>query len=576
MFNLPVNESILGLAALILKKQNFFNNFAKYETEALEVLNSIFDTFEKITPENKDCQALYDRVKDIAINFTNQTCLSQSLASTLYTKCLFNRLVCSPVENRILDANFYKIFHSLDDSLVSFSQYPTQADGFDRLVKVFSIVVSPAVLDQIQPFFTPYTQQPAVYYLQFFRRIAIEINRQQSLETALSKHIHQLVTSLRRLNSFFNLSGEPVINYYILDEFTRNLLNKQNTNEILVDKLISLCIDVYVSNPGFKTVYDTMVTLASLNYPKILAKYAEKLFAFFLKSEDESQYSYQIESIFQYSDSAIFDKLGSNIFAKILRSSRENISPKNMALLLEIARHSGEFYLSKQDDELRLVTLQRLIIKYRQASLINLFMCLVSVVIENLSDNFDEEKIIEVYTNRKKFYSIVFVELSQEKLRFNKEYSIEGIHLRDTLHVLCNLFLFIFKSTDKKIVRQTLIADLIELYAIIHEKECVYIFNTLKKISSLKDQINLLKAHYKTFKLILVDEKDDQICDQLKILCEVIERSSVIMDSQQSLDNGERESIFERLHKEKPLDDRLVNESKIVKKMMSFLVYCYP
>jgi len=568
MCKLPLRENVLGLVALILKKQNFFNNFVQHEIEALQILNLIMDIVNAITGvadnKSKERQDLCNRAKDTAIHFVNQTRLNPVLVNSLYTKCLFNRLVCAPIENHTLDADFYKITHCLDESLVSFASYPTETDGFDRLTSVFSIVVSPAILDQIQPFFTAHTHQPAVYYLRFFRRLATELSRQPSLEAALAKDILHLISSLRRQNAFFNLSGEPIVNYYILVEFTRSLLSKQGTNEVVADRLVALCFDVYASNAGFKSAFDTMVSLASLNYPELLARYAQKLFPVFLKNVDESQYSYQIESVFQFIDRQVFEQFSSDIFTKILRSSRETVNSKNMALLLAIARHAGDFYLVRQDDELRLVTLQRLVVKCRQASLMNSFLRLVSVVIESLSaSNYDiQQRAFEVFKSREKFYPLVsVVETSRAnggQLKFKRDLMIEEVRLTDSVHVLCNLFFFAYKQTAEERVRRTLLADLVGLYAIIKESECVYVFNTLKKIGSLEGQIRLLGAHYKTFKEILGKEGDRKICEQLDILCEVIERDGGVWESLSRSDKGDggEEELLGELRKEKPLDDQ--------------------
>ncbi len=565
MCKLPLRENILGLVALILKKQNFFNNFAQHEIEALQILNLIMDIVNAIITgvannRSQERQDLCNRAKDMAIHFVSQTRLNPGLVNSLYTKCLFNRLVCAPVENHTLDADFYKITHCLDESLVSFASYPTETDGFDRLASVFSIVVSPAILDQIQPFFTPHTHQPAVYYLRFFRRLATELSRQPSLEAALAKHILHLISSLRRQNAFFNLSGEPIVNYYILVEFTTSLLNKQATDEIVADRLVALCFDVYASNAGFKSTFDTMVNLASLNYPELLARYAQKLFPVFLKNVDESQYSYQIESVFQFIDRQVFEQFSSDIFTKILRSSRETVNSKNMALLLAIARHAGDFYLVRQDDELRLVTLQRLVVKCRQASLMNSFLRLVSVVVENLSaSSYDiQQRAFEVFNSREKFYPLVSVVESSRvnggQLKFKRDLMIEEVRLTDSVHVLCNLFFFAYKQTVEERVRRTLLADLVGLYAIIKESECVYVFNTLKKIGSLEGQIRLLGAHYKTFKEILGKEGDKKICEQLEILCEVIERDGGVWESLSRSDKGDE--LLGGLKKEKPLEDQ--------------------
>ncbi len=322
---------------------------------------------------------------------------------------------------------------------------------------------------------------------------------------------------------------QPTIDFYILVEYIRCILSKEKSSENLVKKVITICFKAYAKYVDFKSVFDRMVALASARYPKYLALNSDAMFKYFLKSESNSEYSYQLNSIFPYINIDVFYSHANELFTNIIVHGPQNLTHKNVAFLNAIAECAPEFFMQKQiNDELRLLTLQTLILKTKSAYFFNSLLNIVNIITEKIEAKrpLNETHLEEFYSCRNSFYMMVFID-SKTKFRPDLLGLIEGCHLVHSMHSLCNLYFLVYLLTSNEEIRRGLIEDLLEIYNTIKNQDCIYIFNAFKKMLSIDDhQVLLLKTHFKQFKAIYRYDNSQAIRDQVKIICEIISENS--------------------------------------------------
>lgn len=268
-----------------------------------------------------------------------------------------------------------------------------------------------------------------------------------------------------------------------------------------------------------------MVALTSLKYPQHLAKNSDAIFKYFINSDNSSEYSYQLNSIFPYINPDVFNLHANELFDKIIRYGPQNFNNKNVVFLNAIAECVPEFYLTRQiNDELRLVTLQTMVLETKSAYFINCFLNIVNIVVEKCETkrHLEESHLEEFYSSRTSFYRLVFIDV-KSKFRPDILELIEGCHLVHLMHSLCNLYVLVYQQTGSDEIKRGLIEDMFEIYSIIKRHDCAYIFNAFMRIVTVDEgQANLLKVHFKQLKTIYRYDSSPDIRDQVKILCEII------------------------------------------------------
>lgn len=311
-----------------------------------------------------------------------------------------------------------------------------------------------------------------------------------------------------------------------MQSFTANILNKKNSNEILVKKIIALCFDIYKVNLGFKSVFDTMVSLASLNYPKYLSAKSECLIKYFLSSSEiVAEYSYQLYNTFPFVDLNVFAKYSNEVFEKVINESYETVNNKNILLFNVIASCVPEFFFVRQiDGDMRIVTWMNLIFNTNDAYFINSFLNLMKIAIERIeaSKNLKDADLQEIFKSRKKFFKVILVDENISEFDFEASQVNGGVRMTDLMHCICNLYYFIYSFSNSNEMKMTMLDELIGFYKVIRNDECIYIFNTLKKIAGNSEEGPLLRNFSKMLKAIRKYESIAQIKDQVKVIYEII------------------------------------------------------
>lgn len=200
----------------MLKKESFFS-FEKNPKMALEILNLLIDVVYGLKP-NDDMeqtpeaimtrQNICIKVKGVCENFTKQVRSNPKLIEILYQNSLFKRIVIEPIEQRILFKEFYEATKCFNDYLISFNKYPTDVDQLIQLQSAFSIAISPEILDQIQPYWMSYFNQPALYFLEFYQRIAFQVYAQPHYESIFSNDLINLIRTIEKHNQYFDIKEE--------------------------------------------------------------------------------------------------------------------------------------------------------------------------------------------------------------------------------------------------------------------------------------------------------------------------------------------------------------------------------
>ena len=365
-----------------------------------------------------------------------------------------------------------------------------------------------------------YYEQPAFYYLEFFKRIALEINENSDFERIFSKSLIYLIKNLKKKNQFI-LNNEVTINYYILAAFTNCILCRKNSSDALVELVINLWFEIYANsqNDKIKSMFNTTVFLSATNQSKLLGKNMNSLLKYFT-NENDFEYSYVIEQIFPYIDLIVFQSYASRIFNKLIED--DLFLKNNITLLKIIAEYIPNFFIFKEkNDEIRIISLLDKIYKSQNLFLIYSLNNFFNIVIEKLETMkiIKPNELNDLHFNRKKFYRLIFID---EKSNFELDFmKIEDIQLVNLIHTLCNFYYFLFINIFEKEKRINLISELFDIYKIIKNKDSVYIFNTLKKILSLNNQINLFQEHYNLLNMIEKYEENFEIKEQVKLICEI-------------------------------------------------------
>ncbi len=213
---LPRRENILSQLAFLFKKEHFYNNFDKFPKKAIEITNtflavvsSFISESKPLTERSENEQQTYEsisfRLRDLADNFTDQMKKNKILCNELYETVLFDKVLCSPVEQRILVPDFYQIIRCFTE-LISFDKFPSEPADLERLRQVYAISVSHEILDQIQPYFMPYFKQPALHFLEFYKKIAIQVFEQPIYVSLLENDLLTLLNSIERHNQFYDIN----------------------------------------------------------------------------------------------------------------------------------------------------------------------------------------------------------------------------------------------------------------------------------------------------------------------------------------------------------------------------------
>lgn len=220
---LPLRENILNQLAYLLKKEAFYHDFQKCPSKAIDITNQILDVLSSFISESKPAaerdekeQQKYEsislRLRDLADNFTDQIVKNKILCADLYDNVLFDRIVCKPVEERVLVPEFYQTIRCFT-GLVSFSKFASEPADMERLRSVYAIAVSHEILDQIQPYFMSYFKQPALHYLGFYKKVSVQILEEQSYATLFENDVMTLLNAIERHNQFYDIA-EKVNNFF--------------------------------------------------------------------------------------------------------------------------------------------------------------------------------------------------------------------------------------------------------------------------------------------------------------------------------------------------------------------------
>ena len=277
---------------------------------------------------------------------------------------------------------------------------------------------------------------------------------------------------------------------------------------------------------NFKSIFDTMVSLASLNYPKNLSVKFECLIKYFLNStEVVAEYSYQLYNIFPFVDLKIFAKYSNEVFVKVMKESRDTVNNKNILLFNVIASCVPEFFFAKQiNDDIRMVTWMNLIFNTHNAYFINSFLNLMKIAIERVetNKNLTDKDLQEIFKSRKKFFKVIQVDENISEFGLEASQNVDGVRMTDLMHCICNLYYFIYSFSGSDEMKTTMLEELIEFYKVIRNEECIYIFNTLKKIAGMDEECSLLKKFSKKLKAIRKYESIAPIKDQVKVIYEIV------------------------------------------------------
>lgn len=167
---------------------------------------------------------------------------SQQKAIDLLNDFLWDCIICRPIEAIVQSTQSYAIIDEFLDEIVSPKNIPNSPKALERLEKVFHKSVSDQVMSLIDPDSVKFYEEPAKYYLNFYRLIADVIKTRDDVKSRVEKDLVTLFNKAIKLNKFIDelQPGGLTVFYFIGIAFTVTILSNKNYDAQLVDKIITL------------------------------------------------------------------------------------------------------------------------------------------------------------------------------------------------------------------------------------------------------------------------------------------------------------------------------------------------
>lgn len=170
---------------------------------------------------------------------------SQPKAVELLGEFVWDNIVCRPIEAGVQNAEFYTIVDEFYE-LVTAKTIPTTDSALRRLSKVFQMSASDQVMSLIDPDSIKFYEQPAAYYLHFYRLVAEAIKTRDDVKSSVEKELTALIDQCIRANRFVDelQPGGLTVFYFIGLAYTVTVLANNTYNTQLVEKIISMWFNV--------------------------------------------------------------------------------------------------------------------------------------------------------------------------------------------------------------------------------------------------------------------------------------------------------------------------------------------
>ncbi len=204
-------------------------------------------------------------------------------------EALFKNIMCNPIQFQIERESFYDTIQ-LFYPLVSFGYMATKLTRLKPVVKL-------ALSEQNRVLFDPklikFYQQPASLYLKFFTAISVLLKACPNSRKIFQEEIIQLVDLIDEQELFQEPETDSDdsaiivqqhyslnIYYFMLVSFSVSIFGESGFEPSLVNKLIRKWFKTTGQKLGDKNVmasFGICLNLLTVNYPKILSNYVDKL-----------------------------------------------------------------------------------------------------------------------------------------------------------------------------------------------------------------------------------------------------------------------------------------------------------
>lgn len=159
---------------------------------------------------------------------------------------LWNEVVCRPIEENLQDINFFKIVDPFYE-LITPKSIPTSNADLDRLKKIFQKSFADETLQLIDPDCVKFYEQPAAYYLRFYRLIAETLKTRDDVKSRIDDNV--LLSFIERclqVGKFIDelQPGGLTIYFFIALAYSVTILTNKCFNEKLADKILTLWFDL--------------------------------------------------------------------------------------------------------------------------------------------------------------------------------------------------------------------------------------------------------------------------------------------------------------------------------------------
>ena len=572
--------------------KNSLCNLKDNSTQATSILDKLIDTAFEF-PSYSKLENKSKRFKD----FRDQTSLTEKLLSEyadrlkafpkLLDQCqsvLFSRLICDSIAKQINDEEFFRVVTGLM-KVVKLDKHaiaPNDQLAKERLRNVYRLATSSAVFDSIQSDCMKFYQNPAGFYLQFYRIVSAAVKERDDVYRLLEDDLIAFVCRCAGKNDLLDEqdSNSMTINYMILLDLSMNLFKKENVHDKLINTLIDAWFDLYEEkkySQEAKSMFNNCCSLAKGFYRKNLARKAEFLWTELLNTTYNEQMmlnSYIID-IIQYSQDVFLEKFSSDFFRFIYEADDNTLSQTSM-VMSELARVAPEFYFSKEGDSDQMVIFQ-LILQSNQRS-DDKFFSRASPILEHLFTQLEKDKALfdkyndELFKGRQILFEMLPLENGQNNVSYE---NIRRITLSITLVFVRKFDFLMVRNHDQTKVRVERARRVIEddffflCRKLSMAVECSILIQGVKELAlhiyQQDKRINLLLANYEKFKglkhdfesKLTTNQKEE--LDQIIYLCEgrTIEAITSKLEENVATINSLNQTVADSTQKLSKLDSNL-------------------
>lgn len=473
-------KNLLSNIKYLISKHSYFN-FKDHQEVANELLNCIleliYDLKDKFETNKEKYAKYFEELKDIAENFERNVKVFAKIVDGLQP-IFFDKYLCRPIEDIIDCKEFFNALFVLNE-LISLQHYPTEAKDIARLKQAFKLSLSPENFNLVNPDEFKYYEQPAQFYLNFYRTIANTIKLREDLKESLAEEIGELIKLCGDKDNFADElhPGGVTIYFFILNDFTFSILDAKTSNDPVAKDIIDIWFNLYeksgIEIDLIKSLFSGVVTKSSINCPELLADCVDKIWHYYL-NEDNNDVLTALSYVFKY-DTNVFQEKYEKMFHERFVEQKSSFYKRNTLLFSSITAHYPEYYLKKQNGQLmRIYEIMDLIDKDDEYTFLNAFSQVVDAAKINTSLAKYKKDLLESRDKAIKMLERVLNENNNVKLVLLS-------------NLVASIYSYLAMNQEEGVVR-TLVNEIVDTVKKINSVEGLSIVFALKKMGEIENK----------------------------------------------------------------------------------------